>query len=239
LKILSPRGPHGFFGESRRIMTNKINRIADAVKKTEMKILPAEAHPVFRSIDQFDLGISGDPRQVLYISTKVMGTIELLDDIYTSGHLPEEEIDAAVLGSGLGAFALPFAVFCEYLNLSRYFVTGFEISPILLANSQMIAQEQGINNVRFIKKDLTQLIREDFKQFNFIYIFKPFDVDLVDIMDNVYPRIEHGTLLLTRRCPREGVLRSGLFKYIDTPLEEYYGDEYHLYMRTGKEILLH
>jgi hypothetical protein len=236
---ISSRSFNYHFGEPRRIMTDKINHVADAVKIIERKILPADTFRSFWSAEKIKFNVKGVPRDGIYVPTNIRGTVEVLDNIYTSGHLPEEEIDAAVLGSGLGAFTMPFSIYCEYLNLSRYFVTGFEFNRHLADASRTIAKRLEIRNVGYINKDFTQLVREDFKQFNFIYIFKPFEIAFVDVMDDVYPRINPGTLLLTRHCPREGALRSGQFKLLYKPLEEFYGNEYHLYQRTNSEILLH
>ena len=236
---ISLRRFNSSFGSPRSNMTNKINRIADAVNIIERKIVPADSRQTLWSADKIRFDVKDVPRQGIYVPTNIRGTVELFDDIYTSGHLPEEEIDAAVLGSGLGAFTMPFSIYCEHLNLSRYFVTGFELNKHLADASSMIAKSLRISSIRHINMDFTELIREDFKHFNFIYIFKPFNRDFIDIMDNIYPRITPGSLLLTRHCPREGVLRSGLFKLIYKPLEEYYGSEYHLYQRTNAEIVLH
>lgn len=219
-------------------MTERIGHIADAVRNSEMNIF-AKQQPISNSPFKSAYQVPDVKSPAIYIQTDVRRTYDLLDYLDSTDNLPKEEIKAADLGIGLGAFALSFAAYSAQLKLRKFSITGYEISPLLLAGAGRIAEEQNVRKVRFIQKDFTELVREDFKKFNFIYIFCPFIEGFVDIMDNVYPRIDPGTLLLTRCCPDQSVLRSPLFRLVDNPLEEFYGDVYYLYRRTGKELLLH
>jgi hypothetical protein len=235
---ISSRSYHGFSGGPRFSMTERIGHIADAVRVSELNIF-AKQPPISNSPFKSAYQVPDVKSPALYIPTDVRMTFDILDHLDLTENLPKEEIKAADLGSGLGAFVLSFAAYSANLKLRRFSITGYEISRSLLAGAQKIAEEQNIKKVRFIEKDFTQLVQDDFKKFNFIYIFCPFIKDFVDIMDNVYPRIAPETLLLTRYCPDQGVLRSGLFRLIDIPLEELYGDAYFLYRRTNEKLLIH
>jgi SAM-dependent methyltransferase len=215
-----------------------IGHIADAVRVSEINIF-GKQQPL--SISKYKLAYQ--PLDVkspaLYIPADVRIIYDVLDYLDTKECLQKEEIKVVDLGCGCGGFLLPFAAYSRGLQLRRFSATGYDLSPSLLAGAQKIAEEQNINNARFIEKDFTQLLQDDFKKFNFIYIFCPFIKDLADIMDDVYPRIAPETLLLTRSCPDQGVLKSDMFKLVEVPLEGSYGDEFLLYRRTSEKLLIH
>jgi len=179
--------------------------------------------------------VKGVPRDSVHVPTTPDETIELIRDIRKMVKLPDK-INAADLGSGLGSFSMSLSMYLEYLNYYKDFhVTGFELSNYLRPHAEKIAGEQEIKNVSFVGKDFTELTKEDFRPFNLIYIYKPFDQCFPYIMADVFPRIASGTLIITRLCGEARILQvSSLFRPVFNPRFAKYQEEYSLFIRTDK-----
>lgn len=164
----------------------------------------------------------------------------LLDDIQKQApKILPEGVAMLDLGSGSGSFVLSAAAYFDYNKFYKPHVTGMEMSKILLKDAYSISDELQMTNMSFFEKDIMMLTREDFKEYNVIYIFKPFNTNFEGSMDSFLPRIPPYTIVITRLFGNDvGVLRSnaGLFERIFSPLHDKYVGEFAVYRRTPKEL---
>jgi SAM-dependent methyltransferase len=180
----------------------------------------------------------GVPKFTIHAPTTTDETLKLLNDIAGKIKLPKEII-AADLGSGLGSFACSASIYFDQLiarnKISKFSVTGFDLSTELIEDAARIAQEQKIRNVSFLNRDFTKFSREDLKPYNLVYIYQNFkNPDLEQALENIFPLLAADAKLITRLCGNVKVLRSDLFWLAFHPLKDKYGYEYGLFIRTAK-----
>ena len=220
----------------RRVMLTKAEKLSKAVLAAHKSHMPGGGSFIFSLICNSSGFLVKDVPNSVHVPTSPEETIEVLDDVSRMNKLPEK-IKAADLGSGLGSFACSLSIYLDYLKMEKFHVTGFEISDMLRPEAEKIAKKHDIRNVSFINKDFTKMTRENFNEFNLIYIYKPFNLNFGLVMRDVLPRIAPGTMILTRLCGDVGILKaSSLFTPVFNPLFAKNQEEYSLFIRTDKEV---
>jgi hypothetical protein len=220
----------------RRIMLARAEKLSKAVLAAHKSHMPGGGSFIFSLLGNSSGFLVKDVPNSVHVPTSPEETIEVLDDVSRMTKLPEK-IKAADLGSGLGSFACSLSLYLDHIKREDFHVTGFEISNILRPEAEKIAKKHGIKNVSFINKDFTKMTRQDFNEFNFIYAYKPFNLNFGLVMRDVLPRIAPGTMILTRLCGDIGILKaSSLFTPVFNPLFAKSQEEYTLYIRTDKEV---
>lgn len=218
------------------IKIKRIEKLSKAVTAAQKSHMPGGGGFIFTLISQSSGFLVKDVQNSVHVPTLPEETVEVLDDVRRMVKLPEK-VNAADLGSGLGSFACSLSIYLDFLQMENFHITGLEMSDILRPQAEKIAKKHGIRNVNFVKRDFTQMNREDFNAFNFIYAYKPFNLNFSMVMRDVLPRIAPGTLILTRLCSEVGILKvSSLFRPVFNPLFAKNQEEYSLFIRTDKEV---
>ena len=219
---------------------SRMRNLSEAIRHAEnsqldaCSILPLDK----KSKTPFLVVGEGVPKDTIHLPTTTDETRELLDNIVGKIKLPKE-IHLADLGSGLGSFACSASIYCDQLVsrgiISKFSVTGFDISSELIEDAARIAKEQKIRNVSFLNRDFTKFSSEDLKPYNLVYIYQSFkNPDLEQALEKVFPLLAPNAKLITRLCGNVKVLRSDLFWLAPHPLQDKYSYEYGLFVRTEK-----
>jgi len=220
----------------RRTMMRRIDSLRGAIQSAENKHVKFTGGLLPTKLADESLFMPKDAgREAVHVPTKPEITVALFDQIRQKMPLPKN-INLIDLGSGLGSFASSASIYLDHLRATRSHVTGVEISPSVFADSVRIAKEQGVSNISYVNGDFALYTKDDLRPYNMLYIYRPFNENFSDVMDEVFLRTAPGTILITRLCSVMGILRfDSLFKPVFSPFYENHGNEYIVYIRTNEE----
>jgi len=119
-------------------------------------------------------------------------------------------------GKGLACFIASFYVSSAI---------GYEIDPELHGKAEFLREKLGLKNVGFINKDF---LAADLKPYNILFMHRPFEENLVELMSNKLKETKSGTFIISYRFDKEienifdpkdyTEQYPGLWKYVPQPL---------------------
>jgi methylase of polypeptide subunit release factors len=157
-------------------------RIATAVNEAEKRVL-RRASPEQMARRYPQQIISTMRREEVYIASDTYALYSLIErlDLNPKYHFAD-------LGSGLGAAC--FTAAQHFKN-----VVGFEMDTPLCEEAEVVRQELGFDNVRFINQDFLDN-NVDLSSFKVLYTFQPFLSDFKELMSERMRKIEPGTFVI-------------------------------------------
>lgn len=176
-----------------RQMLHNMSPIISSIEAAELKIFKQKPHDAHYFGKQICFQPDGDNSPV-YTRTSEKRTLYHLINMEREGILPAE-INAADAGAGFGGFCFAAREFAANFpsSIKHFNITGFEYDPDIYKEAQNIKDLHGIKNVRFNHADFLNI---DIKDYNLIFVYKPFLDDFDNLMSRKLEEAKKGTLVI-------------------------------------------